>query len=551
MMDVSRCVTDYDQLRQVEPIPHQPTCDPIFVAGLPTPIASGLQGFFEWRHLSTEDDDDGTVIRPSRIHIADPGRWHRVFDGAISTRWFGARGDGTGNDGAAIQAAINAAASSKVLAVYIPPGRYRLTHAIRPEFDCLTLDGGPGTVLVADPADDEQFPEAILVNLNAPDPPAEVRNLTLRGFTIEIRNGPAGDVSAAALQLNNCIDCVVSDLHLTYAGPQPKPKNIDGIATSQGTTGMIQGCIVDGVPKVGIYVAQGTHDLRVEACEVKNTTGPIGQTGISVAGADRITISNCLSHGNGLTGLLIAVNGPIGSNPPSPGTNIRVIGGTCRDNGADGILVGSGFDGVFPERVQLVGVTACNNAAHGISVEAGRDVLIAGATVADNGVQGIWIENVPIDPSQPRTARVQITGSNVQDNGRGVNVDIPGVGLRAAEQIVITGGRLSRIAVAGSRQNYGIGLYKSPAGEVSRDLRVIDVDASLGQIKPVGSLDVNGVEDMTAAAQSGFFRLQAVGDPEGSLAAPLGSEYVDLATGFAYRKAAGSGPTGWARVLSQ
>jgi hypothetical protein len=125
------------------------------------------------------------------------------------------------------------------------------------------------------------------------------------------------------------VDCLLSGILVKYVGPTPKPKSLDGIATSQGTTGLIENCVVDGIPKASIYLAQGTNDLRVIGCEVKNATGPLkdapetwGKVGISVTGADRTTINNRLSHHNGVAGLLIAVNGTIGANPPVSSTNI-------------------------------------------------------------------------------------------------------------------------------------------------------------------------------------------------------------------------------------
>jgi hypothetical protein len=549
-----KCIYNYDQLRKIAPPSpinaYLPTCEYVFVAGflsgagLLHPMDVGMEGFFEWRPESPEDDNGGTVIRPNALSSHSKGRWHRVFDGALSVKWFGARGDGSTDDTVAINAAIDAAGASKIQTIWIPPGRYRLTHAIRPEFDNLTVSGSARSILIADPPDGEQFPEAILVNRNFPNPPDPVRGVAIRQLIIEVKNGAGGNVSAGVVQLNNCQDCFVSDVHLKYIGPEPKPKSMDGIVTSQGTTGLIQSCVVDGIPKAGIYVAQGSHDVRIDTCEVKNTSGPIGSMGISVTGSDRITISNCLSHDNAAAGLLIAVNGPIGSNPPVPARNIQVLGGLYSDNRAEGILIASAYDGVRPENIQLHGVMVLNNDGRGINVEAGSNILIAGASVIDNGFQGIWLVNQPIGPTTSRTARVQISSPLICNNGRLANVDVPGIGVSAAEEIIIIGGKFSKTVMT-RRQNYGVGVHKSPSNQVCKHLRILDVDASVGQIKSVAALDLSGVEDETAAAETGYYRVQGLGNPESSLSAPIGSEYVDLSTGLAYRKAAGSGSTGW------
>jgi hypothetical protein len=556
-MPLPKCVPDYDALRKVPPpaakIP--PPCDPIFVSGYPDIQFSGLQGFFAWRPDSLELDDGGAVIKPAPLQPNVPGRWRRVYDGALSVKWFGARGDSSTDDIEAIQACVNAAASAPVASVRFPPGRYRITRAIVIQTDDFTISGDSQATLVLDPAlpapGQPYEPEAILVNRGVlPNPPAEVKRTTIRDLTVEVRGGSDLDnFSAGAIQVNNCADCLVRGLYVFYAGPAAKPKNIDGIVTSQGTTGLIQGCTVDGIPKGGIYIAQGCHDLRVDACESRNVSGPIGQAGIVVSGADRITIHNCLSHHNGGPGLLIAVNGPIGGNPPVPATNIQVIGGAYHDNGQEGIRLSSGWD-ARPQHIQIAAARAENNQGRGISVEAGWDVVIDGAVTFANGFPGIWLENLPSDPKVPRTTRVTITNADVYDNGVAVNVDVPGIGLRATDQVTIAGGKFSKTGhVAASRQEYGVAVFEGLPGARCTNLRVFDPDASVSQKKPIAALDINTfLENNGAAAQSGFYRLQSPGVPEGEIAAPPGSQYVDLSTGFGYRKSSGVGTTGWTQI---
>ena len=63
---------------------------------------------------SIEHDNGGTVIKPNALAVLSHGRWHRVFDGPVSVKWFGAEGSGSGNDTDTIQAAINAAAAKGI-----------------------------------------------------------------------------------------------------------------------------------------------------------------------------------------------------------------------------------------------------------------------------------------------------------------------------------------------------------------------------------------------------------------------------------------------------
>lgn len=132
-----------------------------------------------------------------------------MCDCATSVKCFGAKGDGIADDTNAIQAAIDIAAGSVTPTICIPPGRYRITRAISPEYDNVTIVGSSGSVLIADPQDGEGFPEAILVNKDRGAGLAAVKGLTLCGFAIEVRNGPRGDTSTGVIPLNNCLDCIL------------------------------------------------------------------------------------------------------------------------------------------------------------------------------------------------------------------------------------------------------------------------------------------------------------------------------------------------------
>jgi hypothetical protein len=131
-------VYNYDQLRSVAPPLNPPglhpaPCDYLFVSGLSDPENSGLQGFFEWRSNSLEDDNGGTVIKPNAVSAQSKGRWHRVFEGPVSVRWFGAKGDGDTNqnadDSESIQLAIGAASVAGGGIVFFPAGTYVINGA--------------------------------------------------------------------------------------------------------------------------------------------------------------------------------------------------------------------------------------------------------------------------------------------------------------------------------------------------------------------------------------------------------------------------------------
>ncbi|QIP12025.1 hypothetical protein G8759_04945 [Spirosoma aureum] len=103
---------------------------------------SGKQGIFilDTNDITTPDNTGTVLVTRSKL------RYKRVIEGAISVRWFGAKGDGSNTDDSpAIQAAINFATelqdpakdgafSSKWkgrdLTVYLPLGTYKINHTI-------------------------------------------------------------------------------------------------------------------------------------------------------------------------------------------------------------------------------------------------------------------------------------------------------------------------------------------------------------------------------------------------------------------------------------
>lgn len=70
--------------------------------------------------------DDSTADNTSTVIVdASGNRYYRQYSGPVDVRWFGAKGDGTANDAAFIQSAINLYTN-----IYIPDGNYKIDSAI-------------------------------------------------------------------------------------------------------------------------------------------------------------------------------------------------------------------------------------------------------------------------------------------------------------------------------------------------------------------------------------------------------------------------------------
>lgn len=83
---------------------------------------TGIAGFFQRDDADTTSADNGGTI------IVDGAgrRWTRRFTVALNVMWFGAKGDGTTDDTAAIQAAIASGATN----IYVPPGYYKISSTV-------------------------------------------------------------------------------------------------------------------------------------------------------------------------------------------------------------------------------------------------------------------------------------------------------------------------------------------------------------------------------------------------------------------------------------
>jgi hypothetical protein len=108
----------------------------------------GGGGLFSWDAASTAADDEGICIRPTSIGVGSPGRWMRMFSGAVNVRWYARLVPATGGDagdwGPAIRAAVAAArpiadgyySNRRPGSVYLPTGVY----VVRSRVD---IDGDP------------------------------------------------------------------------------------------------------------------------------------------------------------------------------------------------------------------------------------------------------------------------------------------------------------------------------------------------------------------------------------------------------------------------
>jgi hypothetical protein len=103
----------------------------------------------------------GNVSVPQQmLHTVDPLGYSGTTFGAISVKWFGAKGDGVANDSTAIRNALNAAAGKTV---YVPSGAYNIASTLLPPANTrLVGDGYKGNSLLVATSD------VVMIKLNNP-----------------------------------------------------------------------------------------------------------------------------------------------------------------------------------------------------------------------------------------------------------------------------------------------------------------------------------------------------------------------------------------------
>ena len=97
----------------------------------------GGGGIFTYFDSLATPDNGGTVLAPN----SGIGRWIRQYDNEINILWFGAKGDGSTDDTAAIQAAISSAEANSIILFPPTSASYKITSQISIPVNGLSLIG--------------------------------------------------------------------------------------------------------------------------------------------------------------------------------------------------------------------------------------------------------------------------------------------------------------------------------------------------------------------------------------------------------------------------
>jgi hypothetical protein len=167
---------------------------PLYLKGYHTP-GDGGEGMFLYNSSDTTSDDKGTIIPDG-----DGNRWYRQTEGQpYSVKWFGAKGDGTADDGANIQDAITTVQRLPFSGtVWFPAGNYRINHPLHITAPVVLMGAGNKTINGA----------TRIVPTSMDFHAIQVRNVTngvvIRGIDIGPVSPPRSGFGGAAIYLYQC-----------------------------------------------------------------------------------------------------------------------------------------------------------------------------------------------------------------------------------------------------------------------------------------------------------------------------------------------------------
>ena len=197
-------------------------------------------------------------------------------------------------------------------------------------------------------------------------------------------------------------------------------------------TGRINNCIAFGNYGDGFKIQEGmgggsyTRDVVVTGCVARGNI----VNGFTINAIDRIALSGLVSYGNTQDGVSI-----------SAGTSrLSASGITCDTNGRTG-LIAAGMDDS-----SLTGISCCgNNSGYGVAIGTCSNITLQ-ATCRSNGIHGVYVDTCTNTNVSAACTSNGADGLRIKD---GTGVVINGVFRSNTQYGVVTSGALDRYIIAG------------------------------------------------------------------------------------------------------
>lgn len=340
----------------------------------------GKEGFFLYDPLdAASTDNTGTVL------VSTSGaRFKRIVEQSfVNVKWFGAAGNGTTDD----TAAINSAIGDGNVTVYIPEGTYmvradatsvgQLNAGIQAK-DNTTIVISPSAVLKALPS---ATPRYTIINIFGKT------NVTIEGGgkIIGERNEHPGTTGqwGYGIAIGGSDRVLVRDLYIADCWGDA---SVVGYYLNQSNASRnitFQNVICDNNRRQGISVTCA-ENVRIESSTFVNTHGHAPEFGIDLepdpgSFVRRVTVAQCLFQNN--TGGSFTMNGTLGAVE-----FVEFVGNT---------LIGpaSRINGLLTKNVALKGNILSDSINRSLWISKSTNYTIEGNLIQNcNGI-GIWLEN--------------------------------------------------------------------------------------------------------------------------------------------------------------
>lgn len=302
--------------------------------------------------------------------------------GFLSVDWYGAVGDGVADDTAEIQATVDAASSSGINRVNIPPGTYLVSSAIQLPSN-MALLGSVGTVLrLANGANTDIIRNADWSSGNT--------NIHISG--LKLNGNRANQVSAVG---DGPGQSCISLVNVQWA-------TVERVV---GHSAFLHGIDISVQDIAYNTNGQTSSSIVIRECEIWDC----GDDGITTHACRGVMIENCICHD-----MAAAYSGNSNGIEIDDGSrDVTILGGLMYRN-LNGILVKGHINRSPAYGVSIVGTLTQSNSSAGIAFDSeGGTNFGFGATVSGASFRG---ENVAVAIND--YADVSIVGSSAVDCGK-------------------------------------------------------------------------------------------------------------------------------------